>query len=201
MFHSKILQFLKFIMFKRKWRKANAHNTTSAGNMFRDTKVTVGNNTYGVICIVAPSKGEVRIGNYVSIAQDVHFVIGTHDYRRISTYPFQSKVYGIKSDTGKKITVEDDVWIGYGATILAGVTIHKGAVIAANSVVTKDVPPYAVWIGNHVAKYRFAEEIIQKLAEIDFHSVMHQKGDPYEKFCQESVTEENVDEIIKSFVG
>lgn len=50
------------------------------------------------------------------------------------------------------IVVEDDVWIGYDALILPGVTIGRGAVIGARSVVTKDVPPYCVYAGTKVVK-------------------------------------------------
>ena len=68
------------------------------------------------------------------------------------------------------ITIEDDVWIGFGATILSGVTIGQGAVIAAGSVVTKDVPPYAIVGGvpAKVIKYRFPEKMIKELVKINY---------------------------------
>lgn len=194
-----VLKPLKWKLFRKKWRKTNAHNFTSAGSFFKMENVSVGVGTYGPISIVAPNNDKLVIGNYVSIAENVHFVMGSHDYRRISTYPFQSKVYKIQTENSMKIVVEDDVWIGYGVTILTGVTIGKGAVIAANSVVTKDVPPYAVWIGNKVYKYRFSEEICKKLMDIDFSAIRHFKGDAYESLCQQHVTDENIDEIIKAF--
>lgn len=64
--------------------------------------------------------------------------------------------------------IGNDVWIGYGAVVLNGVTIGDGAVIAAGAVVTKDVPPYAVVGGNpaKIIKYRFDENTIQKLTEL-----------------------------------
>ena len=46
------------------------------------------------------------------------------------------------------MAIEDDAWIGAGAIILPGVTIHKGAIVGAGSVVTKDVPPYSIVAGN-----------------------------------------------------
>lgn len=68
------------------------------------------------------------------------------------------------------IEADDDVWIGYGATIMSGVHIGQGAVVAAGAVVTKDVPPYAIVGGvpAKVIKYRFSEIMIEELLKIDF---------------------------------
>lgn len=66
------------------------------------------------------------------------------------------------------IIIEDDVWIGYDALIMPGVTIGKGSVIGARAIVTKDVPPYSIYVGNKVIKKRFSEDIINKLSTIDF---------------------------------
>ena len=64
----------------------------------------------------------------------------------------------------------DDVWIGFRATILSGVHIGQGAVVAAGAVVTKDVPPYAI-IGGvpaKIIKYRFSPEVIEQLLKLDY---------------------------------
>ncbi|WP_180366040.1 hypothetical protein [Ligilactobacillus sp. WC1T17] len=103
--------------------------------------------------------------------------------------------------TSYDTVVEDEVWIGYGSTILTGVTIGKGSIIGARSVVAKDVPPFSVYVGNKVIKQRFSPEIIEKLNKIDFSKIDHTKGDAYEKFCMTKLTEDNVDEVIQAFVG
>ena len=66
------------------------------------------------------------------------------------------------------ISIENDVWVGATSTIMSGVKISNGAVIGGGSVVTKDVPPYAIVVGNpaKVVKYRFNEEQIDKLLRI-----------------------------------
>lgn len=66
--------------------------------------------------------------------------------------------------------IGNDVWIGFGATVLNGVTIGDGAIIAAGAVVTKDVPPYAIVGGNpaHVIKYRFSKEVVEKLLALQW---------------------------------
>ena len=71
------------------------------------------------------------------------------------------------------IIIEDDVWIGYRSTILSGVHIGQGAVIAAGSVVTKDVPPYTVVAGVPAKniKKRFPDEMIKELLEIKYESL------------------------------
>ena len=55
----------------------------------------------------------------------------------------------------KEIVIEDDVWIGFNSTILKGVTIGKGAIIGANTLILKDVPPYAVVVGNPARIIRY----------------------------------------------
>ena len=71
------------------------------------------------------------------------------------------------------IIVEDDVWIGCRVTVLSGVHIGQGAVVAAGALVTKDVPPYAIVGGvpAKVIKYRFEPEMIEELLKIDYSRV------------------------------
>ena len=89
-----------------------------------------------------------------------------------STYPFKVMVLGEKREAWSKgpIIVEDDVWIGTRAIILSGVRIGKGAVIAAGTVVTKDIPPYAIVGGNpaKIIKFRFEQDVINELMKVDF---------------------------------
>lgn len=74
---------------------------------------------------------------------------------------------------GGGVRVDDDVWIGYRSTILDGVHLGQGSVIAAGSVVSSDVPPYAIVGGvpAKVIKYRFSQEIIDDLLRIDFNRI------------------------------
>lgn len=82
----------------------------------------------------------VLTGRWVTITDNGH---GTTDYDSLTVPPAKRSLY-----SKGPVIIEDDVWIGDKATILPGVTIGKGAVIAANSVVTKDVPPHSVAAGN-----------------------------------------------------
>ena len=71
------------------------------------------------------------------------------------------------------IIVDDDVWIGFRSTILSGVHIGQGAIVAAGSLVTKDVPPYAIVGGvpAKVIKYRFSPEMITELLKVDYNQL------------------------------
>jgi len=141
-----------------------------------DERISVGINTYGVhqdTVLLYKKDDYVRIGKYCSIAPAVKIIAsGEHNSKAVSTYPFYANMLnkGPEKDTFSRghVIIGNDVWIGYGATILSGVTVGDGAVIAAHAVVTKDVPSYAI-VGGIPAKiieHRFSPDIIQSLLEI-----------------------------------
>lgn len=117
------------------------------------------------------------IGKFCMIASDVKFIMNgaNHLTDALSNYPFavfgngwenamEGKAYPQKGN----ITIGNDVWIGYNATIMAGVTIGDGAIIATNSTVTKDIEPYKIVGGNPAKEIRkrFSEDVIAKLLEL-----------------------------------
>lgn len=165
--------------FKKKWRKRNAENYTKIGRYtFDASKVLVGKGTYGELNVLqfGTKCGQLIVGNYCSIAPEVVFLTdGEHSYKAISTYPFATRYFNKCIDTLSKgdITIEDDVWIGYRATIMSGVHIGQGAVIAAGAVVTKDIPPYAIAGGvpARVIKYRFDKDTIDELLKVDYKNI------------------------------
>lgn len=113
------------------------------------------------------------IGKFCSIASDVKFIMngGNHRTDWLTNYPFPIFGQGWevampaewphKGDT----IIGNDVWIGYGATLMPGVQVGDGAIVAAQAVVTKSVPPYAVVGGNpaQIIRYRFDEATIEAL--------------------------------------
>ncbi len=127
------------------------------------------------------SPGTKVIGRYCSIAPDVVIGDGDHPVDWLSTHPFQWGATGLISKNRaaelsreipvkSKIRVGHDVWIGAGAMVMRGVEIGSGAVIAAGSIVTKNVPPYAI-VGGVPAKiirYRFSEKIIERLMTLEW---------------------------------
>ena len=122
---------------------------------------------------------QLIIGKFCMIASDVKFIMNgaNHLTDSLSTYPFaifgngwenamEGKTYPKKGD----INIGNDVWIGYNATIMSGVTIGDGAIIAANSTVIKDVEPYSIVGGNPAKeiKKRFSKAVILKLLEFQW---------------------------------
>lgn len=167
-----IMEQFRWKAWRREWRRRNQHNFCEIQFKFNMDHVHIGRKTYGMINahIYKNDAEQLYIGSFCSIAENVHFVFGEHDYKRFCMYPFNGYILNQKeiNPTKGAIVVEDDVWIGMNCTILSGVTIHRGAVIGAGAVVTHDVPPYAVYAGNRVVKYRFPQPVIEKLMKIDF---------------------------------
>lgn len=137
--------------------------------------ITVGDNT----TINGPGtefhgvSSSIDIGKFCSIARHTAIQDHNHDVNQITTYFIKHNVFG--EDTREKdmiskgkVVIGNDVWIGTQSVILAGVTIGDGAVVAANSVVTSDVPPYAIVGGTpaKVIKYRFDDAVIKELLRI-----------------------------------
>jgi acetyltransferase-like isoleucine patch superfamily enzyme len=133
-----------------------------------------GEHSYGNINIQAWTQNDaiVTTGKFCSFAGNIKIILdGNHKMSTFSTFPFHEIFHWPecpKNNYGKSVPViGNDVWIGNDVTIYSGVTIGDGAVIAGQSVVTKNVPPYALVAGNpaQIKKYRFSEDQIAKLLE------------------------------------
>lgn len=116
------------------------------------------------------------VGRYCSIAKNVHIGLPSHPIDRLSTSPVfynPSRGYVEKKlfDDGLTNTViENDVWIGASVCIMKGVRVGNGAIVGSGSIVTKDVPPYAIVVGSpaKIIKYRFDDETITKLLKSEW---------------------------------
>lgn len=174
-----IVSRIKQIVKKKQWRKMNPENDTVMGIPFNENLVTVGKKTYGILNVINHSNNyRLSIGHYCSIAPEVLFIVcGDHPTDRISLFPFKAHGFGggFEAVSNGDIEVKDDVWIGARATILSGVTIGQGAVVAAGAVVTRNVPPYCIVAGvpAKIIKKRFADDVIEELLRIDYSKLDH----------------------------
>lgn len=164
---------------KIKWRRRNPGNGTYLdGHAVGFDNISVGDWSYGPLRVITSTPNpSIRIGRFCSIAEGVSFVTcDEHPLDRLSTFPFRVRVLGESEPEafGKGgIVVDDDVWIGYGATVLDGVHIGRGGVVAAGAVVAKDVEPYTI-VGGMPAKpikKRFGQDVIDRLLELDYSKV------------------------------
>jgi acetyltransferase-like isoleucine patch superfamily enzyme len=115
------------------------------------------------------------VGNFTAIGRDTTIGLGQHPLNYVSTQNIFYKKNNLKNNwihqidfSSKPIIIGNDVWIGVESLIMDGVKIGDGAVIGARSVVTKDVPPYAIVVGQpaKIIKFRFENDVIERLLEI-----------------------------------
>jgi chloramphenicol O-acetyltransferase type B len=140
----------------------------------RYPKYQLGVGTYGMPVVHDWNEGTtLRIGSYCSIAANVQiFLGGQHRIDWVTSYPFPSflpEAIHIKNLSGSRgdVVIGSDVWLCFNCTILSGVTIGHGAIIASGAVISRDVEPYAVMAGNpaRIVRWRFDEPTRQALLE------------------------------------
>lgn len=152
-------------------------NNANFYRLLRAGRISVGYATYGIppeIRSYEFDNTRLEIGSYSSIAGGTTFVLGgQHPTDRVTTYPLRIMfdLLGKGADgfpySKGDITVGSDVWIGHGVTVLSGVRIGNGAVIGAGSLVTKDIPDFAIAVGSPAIIKRFRFREAQRAALLD----------------------------------
>ncbi|MGD9156818.1 MAG: CatB-related O-acetyltransferase [Desulfobacteraceae bacterium] len=163
-------------------------------------RVSLGRHSYGDIKVIG-QRCHVYVGNFCSIADHVKVIVLGHDPNNVSTYPFNKKNWQRAADSKTHpvvygdVHIGNDVWIGYNVTIMGGVKICDGAVIAAESVVTKNIEPYTINYGvpTRVKRLRFTPSIVYKLLNIKWWEW------PDEKIAENAhlLCSKNIDEFIR----
>lgn len=145
------------------WVKYNGFVRVMKGTSFAKTKISIGDRVqFGQYCNIA---SDVKFGNSILIAGRVCFV-GRNDH--LSNIPGEF-IWDGERGNDKSTIVEDDVWVGTNSTVIAGVNIGRGSIIAAGSIVTKNIPPCEIWGGVPAKKIkdRFKTEQ-EKLEHLEF---------------------------------
>ena len=178
---------------KKLFPRTRDKQTVYLKNVITDPSITVGDYTMyndfvndpvgfernNVLYHYPINRDRLIIGKFCSIACGAKFLFNSanHTLSSLSTYPFplffeewglEKRSVAASWDNKGDIVIGNDVWIGYEAVIMAGVTIGDGAIIGARAVVTKDVPPYTVagGIPAKPIKKRYPEETIAALSEL-----------------------------------
>ena len=168
--------------------------------------MSIGKHTYGnhhLQIYYSNSGAKLYIGSFCSIATGVViFLGGNHRHDWVTTYPFGHINHHIFNNfngeghptTKGDIVIGNDVWIGQNTTIMSGVKIGDGAVLANNSHIVKDVEPYSIVGGNpaRLIKYRFNKEQIDKLLEIKWWNWDDEKINRFSPL----LCNQNIDEFI-----
>ena len=125
----------------------------------------------GIKPILMASLSDIRIGNHVMFGPEVVVVGGGHNTSYVGQY--MAEVHEKTGNEDLGVIIDDDVWVGARAVILRGVKVGRGAIVAAGSVITKSVPPYAIVAGAPatIIKFRWNVETIvaheEKLYKIE----------------------------------
>ena len=166
----KKLKLLRCRLITLRNKKVSLGKDTTFGRgtvFYAPNSIKIGDNVYvGKYCSL---ETDIEIGNNVLIGNNVGLVGKyDHDYSCVGKTIKDSPWIGDENYDFKgkdqKIRIEEDTWVGFGAVVLSGVTVGRGAIVASGSVVTKDVPPYAIVGGNpaKVLSYRFEESQIRE---------------------------------------
>jgi len=142
---------------------------------------------------------KVTIGSFCSIARNVSMQAYNHNSKKLSTYFIGRNLFQEQWDNERvskgDIIIKNDVWIGAHSVILGGVIINNGAIVAANSVVNKDVPAYSIVAGTpaKVLGFRFDVETIAKIEELAWWNWKEEKIKKYKHLFENELSKDLLD--------
>lgn len=159
----KIVKRLKMYLFKSLFKSIGSNVIFDPNDDFSYETISIGSDVFiGSGAILAASESSITLGNKIMFGPNVTIMGGDHNISEVGEYMFDVKNKLYENDL--PVVIKDDVWVGCNATILKGVTISQGAVIAAGALVLNDVEEYAIYGGVPAKKIgsRFSSGEIEK---------------------------------------
>lgn len=149
---------------KSKFAKCGKNVNIGKGCSFYGAEnIIVGDDVYiGPKAMFLSTEAKIIMGKKIMFGPEVAIATGNHRTDLLGRYMFDIKVEEKLSENDEDVIIEDDVWIGMRAIILKGVTIGEGSVVGAGAVVTKNIPPYSIYLSPDRIIPRFGEEEIKE---------------------------------------
>lgn len=166
-------------------------NNKFAKPIFIEEGAVIGNNNYfGPYVMI----NNAVIGNFCSIAPGVKIGQGQHSISNVTTYQKISSEVNGHSLNSEPAKLENDIWCGANVVIMQGVVVGNGAVIGANSVVTKDVPPYAIVAGSpaRIIRFRFSNDTIDIIQSSNWFNLPLHEAINKVKMLEDYIMEEEI---------
>ena len=164
-----VLRFFLGRVYRHRFAQIGRNFSFDPYGVYSYENITVGDNVnLGYRPMIVASQSKIRIGHHVMFGPEVTVRGGNHRIDILGRYMIDINESEKRPEDDPGVIIEDDVWIGTRAVVLAGVTIGRGAVVAAGAVVTKSVSPYAIVGGNpaKLIRMRWPDEEIQRHEEV-----------------------------------
>ncbi len=162
------IRYFRYLLYKKRLKSCGERVIFASGvKLFTPKGITIGNNVRIGANSILSGQGGITLGNNIAFGPEVLIWSANHDYFQPEELPYDRKY--IK----RPVIIEDNVWIGARVSIIPGVRIGEGAVVALGAVVTKDVPKCAVVAGNpaKVIKFRNIDKYEELKSSKKYHFV------------------------------
>lgn len=160
-FYRKVKRQVLMGLLESRFRSTGSGFVYDPYGVYSYSTISVGSDVFiGAGAFMSASESFIKIGNKVMFGPNVTLIGGDHNSKVVGTFMYDVKEKGVNDDL--PISIEDEAWIGACSTILKGVTVGRGSIVAAGALVTRDVEPYSI-VGGVPAKkigMRFNEEEI-----------------------------------------